>query len=179
MGRVGSFSRRFSSSLARRWEVTVFPMPYSPSRAKNCSPFGSDTHSSRDSRIGRPDSSIGADSHLSKLTVIARGSSMKPPPAKMGSKSPIVATLGLKFTGRTTFAACPAAIFWSRSLCGLFFSSAQSQIPLTSNQRVFSRHARSMPEPSISPPTILACLALSSSRYSLLSTRASPLSTRP
>ena len=178
MGRVGSFSRRFSSSLARRWEVTVFPMPYSPSRAKNCSPFGSDTHSSRVSRIGRPDSSMGVDSHLSKLTGIARGSSMKPPPAKTGSKSPIVATLGLKFTGRragksfvplsmmarTTFAACSAAIFWSRSLCGLFFSSAQSQIPLTSNQRVFSRHARSMPEPSISPPTILACLALSSFR---------------
>ena len=207
MGRVGFAFRRSASSRVKRWQLTVLPMPYSPSSANNWGSAGFATQSSMASTTGVPWAGMPGAALGSRFTEDARESRMSCSSPSTGSCLPIPRTSGKRGAllfgfsssrslllssadrlvrcpcsrmARATMAAFRAAFFWSSSFDGLFFSVPQSQMALTTViSTSFPAQAARIPAPSISPPMTSSCRAVRVSRYSSLSTSFAPLTMVP
>ena len=207
MGRVGFVFRRSASSRMKRWQLTVLPIPYSPSSANNRGSVGFTTQSSMASTTGVPWAGMPGAALGSRSTVEARESRMSCSSPSTGSCLPIFRTSGkggvllvgfsssrsLLLCLAVSFWRCPRsrmaratmvaffdAFFWSSSFEGLFLLAAQSQMALmTITSTWWFWQAVRIPDPSISPPMTVLCKEARLSRYSLLSTNFAPLTMVP
>ena len=207
MGRAGFAFRRSASSRMKRWQLTVLPMPYSPSSANNRGSVGFAAQSSMASTTGVPWAGMPGASLGPRSTAEARESRMSFSSPSTGSCLPIfrasgkggVVLVGFSSSrsrllclavsfwrcprsrmARVTMAAFFDAFFWSSSFEGFFLLAAQSQMALmTITSTFFSLQAVRMPDPSISPPMTVLCKEARLSRYSLLSTSFAPLTMVP